>query len=109
MKSTTFLSLATYKVHARTIHITQESCALTAWIDLRNKVDEVWESMTEEGDKSRNLEKELREMQKAVEEEREERRRLAQAMAEERERREELERKLTRLLELQQGPSPAQG
>lgn len=70
--------------------------------DLRNKVDEVWEVMSEEGDKSRGLERELKEMQKAVDEEREERRRLAQAMAEERERREELERKLTRLLELHQ-------
>lgn len=77
--------------------------------DLRNKVDEVWEVMSEEGDRSRSLERELKEMQKAVDEEREERRRLVQAMAEERERREELERKLTRVLELhQQGASPAQ-
>lgn len=73
-------------------------------------MDEVWEVMSEEGDKSRGLERELKEMQKAVDEEREERRQLAEAMAAERERREELERKLTCLLELhQQGASlPAQ-
>jgi chromosome segregation ATPase len=74
-------------------------------------MDEVWEAMTEEADKSLSLERELKQMHAAVEEEREERRQLAQTMAVERERREELERKLTRLLDLQSGApttTPAQ-